>query len=113
MQLLISERNRLDKENQKLAKIGLAYLLKFGQLPSHQFYSTIKKRRNFSKNTKKAVLLNQVCRCKSCFIFLEFPEFHHMNRDRSNNFIWNCEALCPNCHTRRTKAYRLSWYGLF
>ena len=65
--------------------------------------SKSEKRRSFSKHTKKIVLLSQNFGCKKCSSFLEYPEFHHIDGNRSNNNIWNCEALCASCHAKRTR----------
>jgi 5-methylcytosine-specific restriction endonuclease McrA len=29
--------------------------------------------------------------------------YDHKNGDRSNNKITNCQALCPNCHAKKTR----------
>jgi 5-methylcytosine-specific restriction endonuclease McrA len=28
---------------------------------------------------------------------------HHIDGNRSNNDIFNCQALCPNCHAKKTR----------
>ena len=62
------------------------------------------KRKDFSNKTKKSVLFRQGYRCNSCLKPLEgIQDFHHKNGNRSNNTSWNCEALCPNCHARKTR----------
>lgn len=61
------------------------------------------RRKQFSKLTKQKVLIFQGFRCKSCQNKLEFPEFDHMDGNSSNNDISNCQALCPNCHAKKTR----------
>ena len=30
-------------------------------------------------------------------------DYDHKNGDRSNNKLSNCQALCPNCHAKKTR----------
>jgi len=64
------------------------------------------KRKRFSTKTQKLTLLRQRNLCADCGIFLLYPEFHHKDGDRKNNYISNCEALCPNCHAKKTRKKR-------
>ena len=69
-------------------------------------------RKKFRKNTQQAVLMFQNYQCKSCCGNLEFPEFDHIDGDSTNNDISNCQALCPNCHARKTrKPQRADWFN--
>ena len=61
-------------------------------------------RKAFSKATKKRVLVSQNCKCASCKNKLETVDFHHIDGNSSNNLASNCQALCPNCHARKTRA---------
>ena len=61
------------------------------------------KRRQFFKLDKKQVLIKQNFQCASCKNTLEFPEFDHIDDNSSNNDIANCQALCANCHARKTR----------
>ncbi len=61
------------------------------------------KRRSFSKAVKTAVLVRQQNRCKMCANQLDVVDFHHVNGNRSDNLAANCEALCPNCHAKKTR----------
>jgi len=60
------------------------------------------RRRVFSTNTKQAVLLFQGFRCRICSCILNVREFDHIDGNKSNNLSRNCQALCPNCHARKT-----------
>ena len=60
-------------------------------------------RRSFRKFIKQAVLRGQNYRCKMCFREMEYPEFDHIDDNPSNNMISNCQALCPNCHAKKTR----------
>lgn len=61
------------------------------------------KRRQFSKKTKLSVLLAQGYKCKICKARLDEADFDHIDDDPSNNSISNCQALCPNCHAKKTR----------
>jgi len=61
-----------------------------------------KKRKEFSKSTREKTLRIQKNRCILCHEILEYPQFDHINGDSTNNDYFNCQALCPNCHTKKT-----------
>ena len=61
------------------------------------------KRRQFTKKIKLSVLLAQGYKCKICKGRLDEADFDHIDGDRSNNTITNCQALCPNCHAKKTR----------
>jgi len=61
------------------------------------------KRRDFADSVKIAVLVIQRFKCKRCRNILTVVDFHHIDGNRSNNHISNCQALCPNCHARKTR----------
>ena len=62
-----------------------------------------KLRRDFPASTKKLVSALQNYRCNYCKTRLDVVNFDHIDGDRSNNSIFNCQALCPNCHARKTR----------
>ena len=64
----------------------------------------LRKRKNFPKLTKETVLKKQRNRCKKCWGKMDPPHFDHKDGDRSNNHISNCQALCPNCHAKKTRS---------
>ena len=61
------------------------------------------KRKDFSKKTQKIILQIQKHRCNDCRKYYELLHFHHKDGNRSNNEISNAEALCPNCHAKKTR----------
>jgi len=60
-------------------------------------------RKDFSKKIKQARLILQAFRCRHCFTYLDVYQFDHIDGNRSNNSIFNCQALCPTCHARKSK----------
>ncbi len=60
-------------------------------------------RKDFAESTKKFTLMNQGYVCKSCKKPTKYWEFHHKDKNSSNNRPSNCEALCPYCHTEKTR----------
>ena len=64
----------------------------------------ILKRKDFPKSIQQKILFRQGYRCNSCQNPLNgIQDFHHKNGNRADNNSWNCEALCPNCHARKTR----------
>jgi len=61
------------------------------------------KRRSFSKATKMKTLARQNFKCLFCKERLDTRDFDHMDGDSSNNSLSNCQALCPNCHAKKTR----------
>ena len=78
-----------------LAEIGLRILEKSLSKP--------KDRRSFSKSTRANVLKMQNNRCKSCAKKLDVRDFDHIDGDSSNNSLENCQALCLDCHRKKTQ----------
>jgi len=100
-----------DRELVNKVKKGISDFL-FGSIGTQTKYQKrkIPKRKGFSAKTKKITLNRQNGRCIRCGDLLEFPEFHHKDGNRSNNDASNCEALCPNCHAKKTrKRKKLFW----
>ena len=60
------------------------------------------KRKRFFKKTRDLTLFRQNHHCADCGGYLLYPEFDHIG-DRSDNNPSNCQALCPNCHARKTR----------
>jgi hypothetical protein len=62
-----------------------------------------KNRRYFSVEVKKQILKDQNYKCAICKRNTGVWDYDHKNGDRSNNKISNCQALCPNCHAKKTR----------
>ncbi len=64
---------------------------------------TKKPRRGFSDSVKKQVLAFQHYSCNGCKRMLDVTNFDHIDGNRANNSSNNCQALCPNCHAKKTR----------
>jgi len=62
-----------------------------------------KKRKDFTKSTKEFTKIRQGYVCNWCKQPTELWDFHHIDKDRSNNWPSNCEGLCPLCHAKKTR----------
>jgi hypothetical protein len=62
-----------------------------------------KKRRYFQADIKREVLKDQNYKCAICKRSTEVWDYDHIDGNRSNNDISNCQALCPNCHAKKTR----------
>ncbi|MGA9153822.1 MAG: HNH endonuclease signature motif containing protein [Candidatus Nitrosopolaris sp.] len=65
-----------------------------------------KVRQAFPDSVKEKVLERQRHRCADCNRMLNVVDWHHKNRDRSDNRESNCVALCPNCHAIKTRRHQ-------
>lgn len=79
--------------------------------PNNEIFQSKKKsnnklhKRNVSTKTKKIIASNQEWKCNICKKLLDYTfEVDHINelRHGGNNNINNLQALCPNCHRRKT-----------
>jgi len=97
----------LSKETQAGLEIASAIILASDKGKKLQKTTTSgkyrRKRRQFSKLTKQKVLIQQNFRCVSCHNHLEIADFDHVDGNKANNDISNCQALCPNCHAKKTR----------
>ncbi len=59
-------------------------------------------RRGWNEQQKSQVRNRQNGKCAKCGDSPPRWEYHHKDGDRSNNAIWNCQGLCPNCHSVKT-----------
>ena len=62
-------------------------------------------REPFSELVKQTTLQNQDDKCNMCNISLNkyVIEYDHIDNDKTNNQLSNCQALCANCHSEKTK----------
>ena len=65
--------------------------------------SSKKTRKEFSEQIKKWVLALQNYKCNNCQRVLDVTNFDHIDGNRANNSYFNCQALCPNCHAKKTR----------
>jgi hypothetical protein len=83
----------------KNLKIG-AYNSQYSNTSDYSYTPVV--RRGWTVEEKEKVRIRQDGKCAHC----EKPpprwEYHHMNGDRSDNSLSNCEGLCPNCHSVET-----------
>lgn len=62
-----------------------------------------KVRRGFSQDIRDAVLQRQGGKCANCGRYVSSYQFDHKNGNRSDNSSHNAQALCPNCHDRKSR----------
>ena len=62
-----------------------------------------KERRYFSSEVKRRILKDQNYKCTICKKNTGVWDYDHKNGDKSNNKMSNCQALCPNCHAKKTR----------
>ena len=59
-------------------------------------------RRGWTVDEKEQVRIRQDGKCAHCGKPPPRWDYHHVDGDRSNNSLSNCEGLCPNCHSVET-----------
>ena len=62
-----------------------------------------KKRQSFSKSEKARIKKIQKNRCKACGKKSNVLDIDHIDGNSSNNSLDNAQALCPNCHAKKTR----------
>ena len=62
-------------------------------------------REPFSELVKQTALQNQDGKCNMCNMSLSnyVIEYDHIDNDRTNNQLSNCQALCINCHSKKIR----------
>ncbi len=62
-------------------------------------------REPFSELVKQTTLQNQDGKCNMCNMSLSnyVIEYDHIDNDRTNNQLSNCQALCINCHSKKIR----------
>ena len=61
------------------------------------------KRKDFSDDDKRETLRKQDHLCANCGRLLNVVDYDHIDGDRTNNHMSNCQALCPYCHAIKTR----------
>lgn len=62
-----------------------------------------KERKSFRTEDRKLVVKMQNQKCAMCKHNAGVWDIDHIDGNRSNNHISNCQALCPNCHAKKTR----------
>ena len=62
-------------------------------------------REPFSELVKQTTLQNQDDKCNMCNMSLNkyVIEYDHIDNDKTNNQLSNCQALCINCHSKKIR----------
>tara|TARA_B100000676_G_C17521574_1_gene553063 strand:- start:47 stop:487 length:441 start_codon:yes stop_codon:yes gene_type:complete len=65
-------------------------------------------RKPFPEWIKQSTMQNQDGKCNMCGIPLNnyIAQYDHVDNDKTNNQPSNCQALCANCHSEKTKMNR-------
>jgi hypothetical protein len=71
----------------------------------YQWKKYDKPRRYFSAVVRDQVIKDQKYKCANCGVGISgaLINYDHIDGDRSNNDLSNCQALCPNCHSLKTE----------
>jgi len=59
-------------------------------------------RRGWTEQEKQRVRNRQQGKCNKCRRIPPRWHYDHIDGDRSNNSMSNCQGLCPNCHDVKT-----------
>ena len=62
-------------------------------------------REPFSELVKQTTLQNQDDKCNMCNMSLNkyVIEYDHIDNNKTNNQLSNCQALCINCHSKKIR----------
>jgi HNH endonuclease len=66
-------------------------------------YGKYRKRQYFPTYIKEDTIRKQHYKCAICKRGISIWDFDHKDGNRSNNDPSNCQALCPNCHAKKTR----------
>jgi hypothetical protein len=62
-----------------------------------------RKRQYFPTYVKEDTIRKQHYKCAVCKKSAGIWDYDHKDGNRSNNHSRNCQALCPNCHAKKTR----------
>jgi hypothetical protein len=68
-----------------------------------QRYGKHRIRRSFPQSVREETKRRQHYKCAICKRSTGLWDFDHRDGNRTNNRSNNCQALCPNCHARKTR----------
>ena len=80
--------------------IGIIYLI---YREYTQRYGKHRVRRSFPQSVREETKQKQHYKCAICKRSTGVWDFDHKDGNRTNNKSSNCQALCPNCHARKTR----------
>ena len=60
-------------------------------------------RRGWSSTQKEQVRSRQYGKCNMCFTPALHWKYYHIDGNKSNNELNNCQGLCPNCYSVKTE----------
>jgi len=60
-------------------------------------------RRGWSSIQKEQVRSRQYGKCSMCFTLPSHWKYYHIDGNKSNNDLKNCQGLCPDCYSVRTE----------
>jgi len=83
--------------------IVLIIIIGVGAAASRKGKSEVGDRKDFAPSVHKDVLRKQKGLCAICHEVSSSFHFDHIDEDHSNNDPSNCQALCPNCHDRKSR----------
>jgi small-conductance mechanosensitive channel len=66
-------------------------------------YGKHRERRYFPASVKEDTIRKQHHKCAICKRNVGIWDFDHKDGNRANNSPGNCQALCPNCHAKKTR----------
>lgn len=72
-------------------------------------HAKYRKRQYFKSYIKKSTVLKQRHKCAICKKRADVWDYDHIDGNRSNNHARNCQALCPNCHAKKTRGLLEQW----
>jgi len=98
--------NHIERTLARLEELDAIFKKGTSKLLQQRIDSNLLKRKLFSKKTRKAVLERQNYRCKICEGVLDVYDLDHIDGNKWNNDISNCQAICPTCHRRKSKKNR-------
>ena len=95
-----------DSQVKYVVGVGLVFVIILAILAGRyrkKFFAESLPIKEWTEVEKEQVRIRQDGKCAKC----QKPpparwEYHHMDGDRNNSSLENCEGLCPNCHSIET-----------
>jgi hypothetical protein len=103
-----TDSDRSQKESNTTTKIivflGICYIVWTIYKRLKHGHSKYRKRQYFKAYVKESTILKQHYKCAICKKRAGIWDYDHIDGNRSNNHARNCQALCPNCHAKKTRS---------